>query len=151
MKFEKVIFGVSFTRNWCDSLDRLSKLMGFPLKLMRPIDQPIVLRSAHYFPVNMSAAAAPEKQTISGTIDAKTIGFFYVNPNQLSPFSNIRKVREAQIGKVITSLAANGWDSSYSILAMEMVPQEGSPEARTYPTSLEQLSDLSEEEVRPAF
>ena len=100
----------------------------------------------------MSAAAAPsEKQTISSTIDAKTIGFFYVNPNQMSPFSNIRKVREAQLGKVITSLALNGWDSSYSILAMEMVPEEGTPEARTYPTSLQKLSSLSEEEVRPAF
>ena len=99
----------------------------------------------------MSAAADEKQQRISATIDQKTIGFMFVNPNQMGPFSNIRKVREAQLDKVMASLETNGWDSSYSILAIEMVPEVGTPEARTYPSSLEQLSSLDKEEVRPAF
>ena len=102
----------------------------------------------------MSAAPdAPDKkqQRISATIDKKTIGFLYVDPYQMGPFSNIRKVRETQLDKVMASLETNGWDSSYSILAMEMVPEVGTPAAKTHPSSLEKLSSLSKEEVRPAF
>ena len=99
----------------------------------------------------MSAAADEKQNRISSTIDEKTIGFLYANPQQLIPFSNIRKVRETQLDKVMASLETNGWDSSYSILAMERIPEEETPEAKVYPTSLEQLSSLAKEEVRPAF
>ena len=118
---------------------------------MRLTNQSFFGQSAHNFPVNMSAAADEKQHRISATIDSKTIGFMYVDPNQMGPFSNIRKVRETQLHKVMASLETNGWDSSYNILAMEMVPEVGTPEAKTYPSSLEMLSCLDEEEVRPAF
>ena len=101
----------------------------------------------------MSAGSHEEEKQnrISSTIDKKTIGFLYANPQQLISFTDIRKIRENQLIKVAGSLSSHGWDSSYSILAIEMVPEEGTPEAKAHLSSLEKLSSLSEEEVRPAF
>ena len=91
--------------------------------------------------------ADSESTNISKKIQEKTVGFTFCTADQCSAYSNIRKINEAEIKNTIESLRGTGWDADHLIVAVELAPAPGSEEAKSYPTSLLKLKEMSIEEV----
>lgn len=87
-----------------------------------------------------------KKRSVSDIVREKTVCFTFCKAELCEPFSNIRKINECEITKIQNQLKDEGWNGSYSIVAIELVPKDADA-ADKYPTPLHELSAMSDEKV----
>ena len=81
-------------------------------------------------------------------IRENTVGFTFCEAEQCIPYSNIRTTRESGIKKAMEQLRGEKWNEDYSLVAIEIVPEDAAAR-EAFPTPLSDFADMTEEQVMP--